>query len=172
MLLIAATIGIVAFDNMGSLIQMFEYNVKEIIFYGAGTGLAVVAIYFLLMLFLPERWYDDGGVNERVFQSLTPAQIPVACFFISFTEELLFRGIIQNIFGFVLASLLFAAVHFRYFFRPFLIFVTSGLSFLLGYLYLLTSNLWVPITVHFMIDFTFGLYYHNRNKTEVRPNEK
>jgi len=71
------------------------------------------------------------------------------------SEELFFRGILQQIFiknkinahvAIILTAVLFSAFHLQFFgFLPRLF-----LGLVLGYLYYITQNLWVPITAHFL----------------------
>ncbi len=70
-------------------------------------------------------------------------------------EELLFRGVIQNIFkGFVknnhvaiwATAIIFSAIHMQFFgFLPRVI-----LGALFGYIYVISGNLWYPIAAHFV----------------------
>ncbi|UTW69753.1 CPBP family intramembrane metalloprotease [Anaerobacillus sp. HL2] len=88
---------------------------------------------------------------------------------IAFAEELLFRGVIQTQFGIIPASILFAIIHFRYLRKPILFIITVSLSFFLGWLYLVTENLLVPIFTHFVIDFGLGCILSFRKK-KIRYN--
>jgi membrane protease YdiL (CAAX protease family) len=73
----------------------------------------------------------------------------------AFGEELLFRGVVQQLLckifksshlGIWITALIFSTIHFQFFgFIPRLI---LGLSF--GYLFFWTRNLWVPILAHFI----------------------
>lgn len=77
---------------------------------------------------------------------------------IAFSEELLFRGVIQTHFGLLMASAIFAALHVRYLSKWFLFTMVVLLSFFLGYLYDVTGNLWVTIFAHFLIDFVLAVH--------------
>jgi uncharacterized protein len=82
-------------------------------------------------------------------------------------EEWVFRGIIQNLFiewthkkylGVILASIVFSSIHFQ--FQGFLPRLLLG--FILGLVYLKTSNLWYPILLHFFNNGTqvIGVYFY------------
>lgn len=70
------------------------------------------------------------------------------------SEELFFRGLLQQLFiknrlnphlAIIITAILFSAFHLQFFgFLPRLF-----LGMVLGYLYYITQNLWVPITAHF-----------------------
>lgn len=89
------------------------------------------------------------GVSDLLVNLLVIAIIP------AIGEELLFRGVIQKLFtelanskGFaiVLTAILFSALHMQFFgFLP-----RFALGVLLGYLYVWSGSLWVPITAHFI----------------------
>lgn len=150
------------FDNKDQLGNYFQWNPAQILLYGGLTGFGVVVIDLLLMKWLPEALYDDGGINERVFSSLSVPHIFVVTALIALVEEILFRGVIQSSFGIVIASLVFTVIHVRYLRKKLLIVVTLGLSFLLGLLFFYTQNLFTCIFAHFIIDFVLGIYIRLR----------
>lgn len=76
---------------------------------------------------------------------------------VAIAEELLFRGVIQTTFGYLISSTLFALIHFRYLKKPVLLISVLFVSFYIGYIFILTENLLVTITAHFVVDFTLGL---------------
>lgn len=81
--------------------------------------------------------------------------IVIIAFLPAIGEELVFRGIVQQLlqawtknkhWGIILAALLFSAMHMQFFgFLPRFV-----LGALLGYLFVFTKNLWVPIFAHFI----------------------
>lgn len=88
-------------------------------------------------------------------------------------EELLFRGLLQNIFhkliknehlAIWIAAFLFSAIHFQFYgFIPRML-----LGALFGYLYLWSGNLLVPIVAHFVNNGVslFTLFFYQRGYTE------
>lgn len=75
----------------------------------------------------------------------------------AFSEELIFRGVIQNIFqkwtkssvwAIIITAIIFSGFHFQFygFFPRFI------LGAVLGCLYVLSGSLWVPILAHFVIN--------------------
>ena len=80
--------------------------------------------------------------------------ILVMAFMAALSEEIFFRGLLQQIFiknkvnahvAIVIAAILFSAFHLQFFgFIP-----RMFLGIVLGYLYYITQNLWVSITAHF-----------------------
>ncbi len=112
---------------------------------------------YLFIKFLPDHYYDDGGINERIFQNRSVFHIVIISALVAFCEEVLFRGVIQTHFGLVVSSIIFALIHFRYLFNWFLFLNVVLLSFFIGYIYMITDNLSVTIFMHFLIDCLLGL---------------
>ncbi len=138
-------------------ITLFHLSVHEWLYYGVLPALCVLLVDFVLMAYLPQRFYDDGGINEKVFKSQPVTKIIWLTLLIACSEELLFRGVIQTEFGYLIASFIFAIIHFRYLTKVVLFFSVVCVSFLIGYMYELTHSLPVTITTHFMIDFILAL---------------
>ncbi|MBM7661206.1 membrane protease YdiL (CAAX protease family) [Bacillus mesophilus] len=156
LLAIASVIGFFLFD-LEQFKSIWQLDILEILLYGGVAGIGVVLIDLWLMKIVPAHHFDDGGINNRVFQKRSYLHIFVLCWIIAIAEEWLFRGVIQTHFGFVVASVLFAFLHVRYLKKWVLFLIVISLSFLLGYLYEITENLFVTIFAHFLIDFIFGV---------------
>lgn len=141
-----------------TLLELFHlHSVNLSIFYGAIFALVVILLDLFLMKILPQNYFDDGGVNERLFRDLNAGHIALVALLVSFFEEWLFRGVLQNIIGIFWTSILFAAIHYRYFHKWIYSLLIILISFGFGYLYALTDSLWSVITAHFIIDFCLGL---------------
>ncbi|TWE06224.1 hypothetical protein FB550_102243 [Neobacillus bataviensis] len=154
---ISLILGAILYDHF-SYIQNIDLLDHHILTIGIPAGVIIVFSDVLLMKLLPASFYDDGGLNERVFKNRHVFHIFVIALFVAFSEELLFRGIIQTKVGLVLASIIFAIIHYRYLFNWYLFFNIILLSFLIGFIYKWTGNLAVTIMMHFVIDFLLGLY--------------
>jgi uncharacterized protein len=150
-------LGIIFFDHFSEFIDLFQWKDKNILIYGATAALIVVTIDTILTKILPEHVYFDGGLNERIFQNRNVLHIAFIASLVAFSEEILFRGVIQTHFGLIVTSILFAIIHYRYLFNWFLFINIILLSFFIGYLYEITGNLSVTIFMHFLIDFLLGL---------------
>ncbi|UOQ93612.1 CPBP family intramembrane metalloprotease [Halobacillus shinanisalinarum] len=156
--LFAIALSVFLFDSFFSdWQQLFTLTFSEWLFYGILPALAILTIDFILMANLPKHFYDDGGINEKVFKNQSITKIFFLTMIISFSEEMLFRGVIQTEFGYIIASLVFAAIHFRYLTKVVLFVSVLGVSFLIGFMYELTHSLSVTITAHFLIDFILAL---------------
>lgn len=154
---IAIVISFFHFENLDEIRSLFQFNVREILIVGGGVGVIVVLLDVIVYKIFPKDMLDDGGINERIFAKRSIFHIFIIALVVSFCEEILFRGVLQNMIGYVLANTIFAIIHFRYLSKPVLFFMVVGVSFLLGYLFLRTNNLFVPIFAHFIIDFILGV---------------
>lgn len=145
------------FDTMTDLFGLFDWFDHRIIFIGGSAGLLVVIIDVFMMTYLPKRLFDDGGINERLFKSISTPHIFILTAVIAICEEILFRGVIQTHFGLIVASIVFVLVHIRYLNNLFLFINIVTLSFLIGVIFLVTGNLFITIFMHFIIDLILGL---------------
>jgi len=136
----------------------------------------LVAILAAQALGLPLAGNSVTQLAEEGLLETLLVLVPLSILVVGPAEELLFRGVVQrylseelSVFGAVaLASVLFALVHVPTTFvatpDPLAVGVTLtilfGLSMLLGYLYVWTENLLVPILVHGFYDaLLFALAY-------------
>ncbi|MCM3122237.1 CPBP family intramembrane metalloprotease [Mesobacillus sp. AQ2] len=157
LLTISSILGMIVFDSIKEFTELFVWDDQNILTYGLGAGAAVVALDVVLMKYLPKSYYDDGGLNERIFRNRSVSQIMLIAAVVAASEEILFRGVIQTNTGLIISSIIFAVVHYRYLFNWFLFTNIILLSFLIGFIYMVTHNLAVTIIMHFVIDFILGL---------------
>ena len=163
LLTISIILGILLFDHF-SFLSYFRLNDIRIVNIGLPAGILVVIVDIILMKWLPSSFYDDGGLNERIFKNKNILQIIWIAALVAFSEELLFRGIIQTKIGLIFASVIFAVIHYRYLFNWYLFFNIVLLSFFIGFIYEWTNNFAVTIVMHFIIDFLLGMYIKIRQK--------
>jgi uncharacterized protein len=136
-----------------------------------GTGLFLPFLSIELKKRLPADSLDDGGINEKIFGSLSYLHIFVLTGIIAFAEEWLFRGVLQSLLGLVLTSMLFSLLHVRYIKKPLLFGIVTTLSFWLGILYEITGTIWVPFLTHFLIDFLSGSWIAREQKREMKDSD-
>ncbi len=125
---------------------------------GLGGGIAIILLELLLNKVLPQDEFDDGGINEKIFRNLSFVHIFFVTFLVAFTEEVLFRGVIQEFLGLWWASIVFTIIHVRYLKKWMMVLVVFFISLAFGWLYQLTGSLWTPIIAHFFVDFVLGLF--------------
>lgn len=163
LLAISAVLGWIFFDR-GHFMDLFDWRDPAVWKIGITAGLAVVILDLLLMKYLPASYFDDGGLNEKIFRGRSIPHIAFIAAIVAMSEEILFRGIIQEKTGLAIASIIFAIIHYRYLFNWFLFINIVVLSFLIGSLYSWTGNLAVTAVMHFTIDFLLGIVLKVRNR--------
>ncbi|YBZ95714.1 CPBP family intramembrane metalloprotease [Bacillus sp. AK031] len=156
LLTVSVILGIFLYDDISLFLKQFAWD-RQILLYGVSSGIAIVVIDLALMNILPEKYYDDGGINKRIFQNRSIIHIAFLAAVIAVCEEILFRSVIQYHFGFIAGTIIFAIVHIRYWGNWFLIVNIVLLSTWIGLIYEWTANLAVTIMMHFIIDFLLGL---------------
>lgn len=169
MVVLAFIFGFFLFGSWSEVGALFQFDLQRIILVGGAVAVVVILLDLLLDRYLPGSWLDDGGINERVFRGLTLPRLLALCLVVSIAEELLFRAVLQTAFGLVIASTIFAVIHFRYLDKPVLFLNVWLVSFGLGIIFLWTGNILVTIFAHFLIDFILGLCirYHYQKKERV-----
>lgn len=169
LLFIAFILGFILFKNT-TLFILFRWDISWVVL-GIMNGIAVVALDLALMKIVPKRYYDDGGINEKLFANMKTWKIACLTLFIAIAEEILFRGVIQTKFGLIVASIVFAVIHIRYWSHWFLMLNVVILSFWVGLIYVLSGHQLLPvIAMHFTIDFLLGLYI-SRNSSHINDKE-
>lgn len=161
LLMAAVIIGYFAFSDYEQFTVLLQLD-RWSVFVGFLAGLLVVCMDLMGMRYLPASYYDDGGINERVFQSLSVPKIIFLTALIAISEEILFRGVIQANWGIWVASLIFAVIHVRYLSHWYLFLNIVLLSLFIGLLFERTESLLATIVMHFVIDLLLGLYLNKK----------
>ncbi|MFE4350338.1 CPBP family intramembrane glutamic endopeptidase [Peribacillus butanolivorans] len=167
LLTLAFFLGIILFNDRSTFFDLFIFNDLNILLFGIPAGIIVVLFDLFMMRVTPLSYQDDGGINERIFSSLSYSMIFVVALVVAISEELLFRGVLQTHLGLLWTSIIFAAVHYRYLFNWFLFLNVLVLSFFIGFLFEWTNNLLVTITAHFLIDFILGVLIRRKQAKRV-----
>ncbi|MCI0765706.1 CPBP family intramembrane glutamic endopeptidase [Bacillus sp. TL12] len=154
---VGCVLAYILFPNRSEFYDLWKWEPISILVIGSVVAGVVVLFDYIAMQVLPESWFDDGGINDRMFQGTSVIQLFCITFVIGFAEEFLFRGVLQTHFGLVVASLIFAVLHIRYVRKPFLFCFVCMISFLFGYVFQWTENLFITIFAHFLVDFIMGL---------------
>lgn len=157
-------IGYFLFDSLKSFLELFDWNDPFIWVIGVPAGLLIVCMDLIFMKFLPSSYFDDGGLNEKLFSNRKGWEILFIAAIVAISEEVLFRGIIQTHFGLIVSSVIFAVIHYRYLFNWFLFLNIILLSFFIGVIYEWTGNLLVTIAMHFVIDALLGFIIKRKER--------
>jgi len=125
---------------------------------GLGVGVAIIILEVVLHGLLPHDQFDDGGINEKIFRNLGYLHLFFLTFFVAFTEEILFRGVIQEFVGLWWASIVFTVIHVRYLKKWMMVLVVFVISLVFGWIFEIAGSLWPSIIAHFLVDFVLGLF--------------
>lgn len=157
LLSISCILSFFLFDSLKDFLGIWKIYSKDFIGYGTGLAAIVIGLDLILIKYAPPDLIDDGGINEKIFSKRTIPHIVVLTALIAFSEELLFRGVLQTHFGIWFASFIFAILHFRYVTKWLLFIMVVSISFLLGVVYEWTDTLYTTILAHFLIDLIFAV---------------
>ncbi len=144
-------------QGVNEWLALFHFEWRSLLMWTVPTVVIIVVLDVLLWIKVPKKWIDDGGINERIFSNISVYHLLLISIIIGVSEEILFRGVLQVNIGYVASSLLFAFMHIRYITKPVLLLFVTLLSFLLGWIFMVSGNLLVPIVIHICIDFLLGL---------------
>ncbi|WP_462412067.1 lysostaphin resistance A-like protein [Neobacillus sp. Marseille-QA0830] len=171
LLVVSFVLGVILFDGFAYLnsIRLFDSRILSV---GLISGVVIVILDIVMMKWLPASYYDDGGLNNRIFRNRSVFTIFIIAAIVSFSEELLFRGIIQTKVGLLFASIIFAVIHYRYLFNWYLFMNIVSLSLLIGFIYEWSGNLAVTIMMHFIIDFLLGIYIKFKHSPRTDEQEE
>lgn len=163
--------GLFVFDHFSSFIQLWQFSWKNLVLYGITFSFVIILFNVLFSKIVPEEWFDDGGINEKLFGQSTVGEILLLSLVIAICEETFFRGMLQSQFGLIVASIIFACIHFRYLKNFFLFSFILGVSIMFGVLFELTGSLTINVFTHFVIDSVLGLVLLYDNKKRNRIDE-
>src|SRR5699024_1766346 len=154
--LLSIILSFMFFDHIFDWFTLFSWNIKDIVWYGLVFAIILVVIEIVLDKIVLIYCINAGGINDKDFKNQYVVNIFIIALVVAISEEFLFRGVIQVTFGYIFASSLFVVVHIRYLKKPFLLLFIIITSFLIGYIFEVTYNLFVPIVFHFSVDFLLG----------------
>ncbi len=113
-----------------------------------------------------EKFLNVSGTQALLFNLFMVAVLP------AIGEEFIFRGAVQRIFSqwtgnvhvaVFIAAVLFSAMHLQFFgFLPRLL-----LGLILGYMFVITKNIWVPVFAHFFNNAAAVIVYYLAYNTDL-----
>ena len=137
-------------------------NVMKGVLYGTALAIPPFGLFLLSLSKRAERIPFVGSLKKLVIHDIRHffAQSRVTdLIFISLMagigEEALFRGVIQQQFGIVAASIVFGLAHCI---SPAYVIVTVLMGLYIGFIYQATQSLLVPVQLHFVYDLAALLY--------------
>ncbi|MCR8963632.1 CPBP family intramembrane metalloprotease [Brevibacillus halotolerans] len=142
----------------------FEKPIRMIM-HICSASFALLLFGVILTLYIPSKYIDD---TNKSYQNYSLLPIFVFMLLGALFEELLFRGIIQNLLfifienqwiGIIATTLFFLGFHTQYFKKPIMLLNISIPSFTFGWLYFETNNILVPFVVHFLMNLGITLLF-------------
>jgi hypothetical protein len=92
---VSLLLGFILFDHL-SYLENIIFNDSQIFVIGIPAGLIVVIIDILLMKILPSSFYDDGGLNERIFKNRTIFHILIIAFLSRLARSCCLEGLFKQ----------------------------------------------------------------------------
>ncbi|WP_110929578.1 CPBP family intramembrane glutamic endopeptidase [Bacillus massiliglaciei] len=144
---------VLAFDHLLS----FEAPASMVIYIGVAS-LFLLVFGCLLTRYIPSKFIHNTNTGYQNYSLIT---IFIFMFLGALFEELLFRGIIQNIFSLFIeqewlsilfTTLLFLSLHVQYFKKPVMLLNITIPSIIFGWIYVQTNNILVPAAAHFFLN--------------------
>ena len=129
----------------------------------ASFGLLLFGI--ILTFCIPSKYIDD---TNQTYQNYSLISIFAFLFVGALFEELLFRGIIQNLLyiwldnqwmAIIITTLLFLGIHVQYFKKPIMLINIAIPSVVWGWIYFETNNILAPFVVHFLLNLGMTLLF-------------
>ncbi|AKO92494.1 CPBP family intramembrane glutamic endopeptidase [Priestia filamentosa] len=165
---VAAITLLIIFDVL-TLDQFLSFhNPSTLMTMTVTTTIGLILFGILLTILIPSHHIDN---QNKQYQTSSISALLSLFLFGSLFEELLFRGIVQNLLllyiekswvGIFITSLLFLALHVQYFKKPLMLFNILLPSLAFGWVYVKTSNILVPIIVHFLLNFVITILFKYR----------
>ncbi|MEI7474669.1 MAG: CPBP family intramembrane glutamic endopeptidase [bacterium] len=158
---------------------IFKINPVNFIHFNVKTLLIAIPITLLLTIaniFALEFLYKYVSFFKKLkeaydhivpmLKKITFPEVIMISLISGFAEELFFRGVIQSVFGILIGALLFGGFHVgNKKTIPYGIYA-MGIGFFFGYLFHVSNNLFLPISVHILNNFialNYMKYYYAKN---------
>ncbi|PID06671.1 CPBP family intramembrane metalloprotease [Sporosarcina sp. P31] len=144
---------VLAIQNVLSFDKPIESIIISVV-----SSFALLVFGVILAFAIPSNYIDD---TNKTYQDNSLSTIIIFMFIAALFEEILFRGIIQNLLfistdvqwiAIVLTTLLFMIFHVQYFKKPTMLVTICIPSLVFGWIYFETNNILVPVFVHFTMN--------------------
>ena len=117
-----------------SLEHLFSFHDIHMWLWGIGAGGLILSIDAVLMACVPKSWLDDGGLNQLLFENRSVVHVLVIAVVAAVSEEMFFRGVLQEWLGIWMTSVVFVLLHTRYLKKWLLVAAVFAISAGLGWL--------------------------------------
>ncbi|MEK3905323.1 CPBP family intramembrane glutamic endopeptidase [Paenibacillus sp. FSL R7-0179] len=140
-------------------------NPLQLAMYSVLPTISLLLFGIILTLLTPASYIDE---TNKSYQKYSLAAILAFTLAAALFEELLFRGIIQNVLNLYLpgpwtaiafTTVLFVGTHVQYYTKPLMLLNITIPSLVFGWVYVQTHNLLVPLLVHFLMNLGITLLF-------------
>ncbi|WP_342546710.1 CPBP family intramembrane glutamic endopeptidase [Paenibacillus sp. FSL P2-0089] len=140
-------------------------NPLQLAIYVVLPTISLLLFGIILTLLTPASYIDE---TNKSYQNYSLPAILAFTFAGALFEELLFRGIIQNVLtlylpnpwiAIAITTVLFVGMHVQYYSKPLMLLNITIPSLVFGWVYVQTHNLLVPILVHFLMNLGITLLF-------------
>lgn len=145
--------------------HLFSFHDIHMWVWGIGAGGLILAVDAVLMACVPESWMDDGGLNQLLFENRSRVHVLVIALIAAVSEEMFFRGVLQEWLGIWMTSVVFVLLHTRYLKKWLLVAVVFAISAGLGWLTECFGNITPAVIAHGLVDFVSGLFIRHKAKS-------
>ncbi len=173
-ILVFSSVSLVCMSVIFGLVITDILMIEDFLSFQHPLGMVLYSLYSLIFLILygvlvtlctPSGMIDD---TTRAYEHYSFPMLLVFLFVGAAFEELLLRGIIQNLCLLVIqdewssiaiATTLFVAGHVHYYKKPIMLLNIAIPGFVFGWIYVETSNILAPIMVHFLANLVMTLLF-------------
>lgn len=133
---------------------------------GVVLACGIAALFYLLYRRFGDTHFSSPEANELVASFSIPEMVPIYVA-AGIAEEFLFRGVLVDLVGVVIAALLFAALHIPYWKKPMVLAFAFGLGLVLGFYYVYTRSLLLCAILHAAYNLGVSIYLKQRDKLQA-----
>lgn len=162
----ATILFVLVWSEVLTLQQLLSFRQPaQLLGYTLAGSASLLLLGILFAFLIPDRQIDEGN---KAYTKMTVPYIIGFMMLAGIFEEMLFRGIIQNMLlkftgsewaAIILASALFIVFHVQYFKKPLMLATITIPGLLFGWIYFAADNLLVPIIVHTVMNIGVTLLY-------------
>lgn len=162
----ATILFVLVWSEVLTLQQLFSFRQPaQLLGYTLAGSVGLLLLGILFAFLVPDRQIDEGN---KAYTKMTVPYIIGFMMLAGIFEEMLFRGIVQNVLlkftgsewaAIILASVLFIVFHVQYFKKPLMLATITIPGLLFGWIYFAADNLLVPIIVHAVMNIGITLLY-------------
>lgn len=84
---IGCLLAYILFQDAKEVFNLWKWEPVSILIIGGLLAIGIVLLDYVAMRVFPESWFDDGGINDKMFRGMSVLHLLVITFLIGFAEE-------------------------------------------------------------------------------------